>query len=230
MNDNQYLAAGVPMAEIVSHAKWPRYLYSIGNKEGISILEVGSRGPAATEFRSHLPKARYVGFDYYPGQNVDVVGDVHKLSSCFESGRQFDIVFSTACLEHFAMPWIAAREMVKMLKVGGTLIVETHFAYGSHSRPWHFFHFTDMALRCLFPAAMGMECIEAGMSNPLVGRFSALADGYLQNKPITGMYCHAGYLGVKRCEVPGFRWEDANIDELVNGTKYPVPPPPVVGI
>lgn len=222
MDDKNYLATEVPESKIVSHAKWPRYLYEIGNSEGTKILEIGSRGPAATEFRSNMPKATYIGFDYYPGENVDITGDVHKLSSYFAPGEKFDIVFSTACMEHFAMPWVAAREMVKMLKVGGTLIIETHFSYGAHSRPWHFFHFTDMGLRCLFPEAMGMQCIEAGMSNPVVGRFSALADGYLQNKPITGMYCHSEYLGIKRCEVTGFTWENVNVDELVMGTKYPV--------
>jgi len=225
MDDKSFLSGEVPISVTVSHAQWPRYLYDIGNRDGIRILEVGSRGPAATEFRGNMPRAEYVGFDYYEGMNVDVVGDVHKLHSYFGDGEQFDIVFSTACLEHFAMPWIAAREMVKMLKVGGILIIETHFAYGSHSRPWHFFHFTDMGLRCLFPEAMGMECIEAGMSNPVVGRFSILADGYLQNKPVTGMYCHSEYLGIKRREVPGFKWEDVDVNELVMGTKYPEPPP-----
>jgi SAM-dependent methyltransferase len=210
-------------APSVSHANWPRYLYSIGNKKGVTILEVGSRGPYATEYRNNLPLAEYIGFDYYPGLNVDVVGDVHKLSTYFNPGQQFDIVFSSACLEHFAMPWIAAREMVKMLKVGGTLIIETHFAYGSHSRPWHFFHFTDMGLRCLFPKAMGMDCIEAGMCNPIAGRFTEHADQYLRNQPVTDMYCHSNYLGIKRREVPGFTWDDANIDELVNQTKYPAP-------
>jgi 2-polyprenyl-3-methyl-5-hydroxy-6-metoxy-1,4-benzoquinol methylase len=50
---------------------------------------------------------------------VDIVGDAHKLSSYFENGKQFDIVFSSAVFEHFAMPWIVATEIAKILKVGG---------------------------------------------------------------------------------------------------------------
>jgi hypothetical protein len=34
--------------------------------------------------------------------------------------------------------------------VGGVLFVETHFSFSSHERPWHFFQFSDMALRVLF--------------------------------------------------------------------------------
>lgn len=211
-----------PLSNLVSHANWPRYLYTIGNNPGTRILEVGSRGPAATEYRANLQNAEYIGFDYYPGENVDVVGDVHRLTSYFEPGTRFDIIFSSACMEHFAMPWIAAREMVKLLKVGGTLIIETHFAFGSHSRPWHFFHFTDMGLRCLFPEAMGMQCIEAGMCNPITGKFTTDADEYLQNQSAGVMYCHVNYLGVKRADVDSFSWEQVNIDELVNNTKYPV--------
>lgn len=185
------------------------------------ILEVGSRGPAATEYRNHLPLAEYVGFDYYEGENVDVVGDVHRLSSFFAPGDQFDIVVSSACFEHFAMPWIAAVEIAKMLKVGGILIIETHFAYGAHSRPWHFFHFTDMGLKCLFPEAMGFECIDVGMCNPIDARFSNRADKYLVGQSIENMFCHVGYIGIKRLDINGFRWENADVNELVTGTKYP---------
>lgn len=212
----------VQLSKTVSHARWPRYLYMIGNRKGTRILEIGSRGPVSTEYRSHLTEAEYIGFDYYEGLNVDMVGDVHQLTNYFKPGEQFDIIFSTACFEHFAMPWIAAVEIARMLKVGGMLIIETHFAYGTHSRPWHFFHFTDMALRCLFPAAMGFECIEAGMCNPIAGKFTNEADDYLRNKPVENLYCHTNYLGIKQRDVPDFRWENVNINELVMGTHYPL--------
>ena len=84
------------------------------------ILEIGSRevtGPS--DARRELRDAEYVGFDFYPGDNVDVVGDAHKLSSYFGGGEKFDIIFSHACFEHFAMPWVVATEIAKLLKVGG---------------------------------------------------------------------------------------------------------------
>jgi hypothetical protein len=219
-----YRAADVPMSSIASHASHLHYLYTHGNHEGMRILEVGSRevtGPSAG--RQMFTKAEYIGFDYYPGKNVDVVGDAHRLSSYFQAGEKFDIIYSSACFEHFAMPWVVAVEIAKLLKVGGILFVETHFAFSSHERPWHFFHFTDMALRVLFSPALGFECIEAGFSNPIVGRFSTLADPYLRNRPVTGLYCHAEFLGRKAREVEDFDWANVDLDVVTAKTKYPEP-------
>ena len=203
--DKNFLAPDVPMSEIVSHQKWQKYLYEIGNRPGMRVLEIGNRevtGPSNA--RKEFSKAEYVGFDYYPGDNVDIVGDAHKLSSYFKEGERFDIVYSSACFEHFAMPWIVAVEIAKILKVGGIVFVETHFSFSSHERPWHFFQFSDMALKVLFSEALGFECMEAGMSNPIIGRFSSLADTYLKNKPIRGLYCHSEYLGRKIKEMKEF--------------------------
>jgi SAM-dependent methyltransferase len=188
------------------------------------ILEIGSREVTAlSDARKQFTDAEYVGFDYYPGHNVDVVGDVHQLSSYFKENEQFDLIYTSACFEHFAMPWQAAVEIAKMLKVGGTLFVETHFAYAAHERPWNFFQFSDMGLRVLFSSALGFECIEAGMSNPIVGRFSAFADGYLRFQPIKGLYCHSEYLGRKMREVPSFDWNQVDLADVVAGTTYPAP-------
>lgn len=181
--DRHFLSPDVPLSNLVSHQNWLAYLSELGNREGMRILELGSRevtGKSAA--RTTFAKAEYAGFDWYPGPNVDVVGDAHGLSTYFD--RRFDIVYSSAVFEHLAMPWVVAMEISKVLKVGGYVFVETHFSYSSHERPWHFFQFSDMALRSLFSQAMGFECIEAGMSNPMVGRFSAYADRYLRFEPI----------------------------------------------
>jgi SAM-dependent methyltransferase len=222
--DKEFLAPDVPISKLVSHQKWQKHLYEIGNKPGMRVLEIGSREVTGqSNARKEFSKAEYVGFDYYPGDNVNVVGDAHKLSSYFEDGEQFDIVYSVACFEHFAMPWIVAAEIAKVLKVGGFVFVETHFSFSSHERPWHFFQFSDMALKVLFAEPLGFECIEAGMSNPIIGRFSSLADAYLKNKPVSGLYCHSEYLGKKVREVKNFDWMQIALASVVGETKYPEP-------
>jgi SAM-dependent methyltransferase len=222
--DAIYLVPDVPTPRILAHEKWQKYLYEIGNKPGMSVLEIGSRevtGPSNA--RKEFAKAEYIGFDYYPGGNVDVVGDAHRLSSYFEGREQFDIVYSKACLEHFAMPWIVATEIAKVLKVGGLVLVETHFSFSSHERPWHFFQFSDMALRVLFSEALGFECLEAGMSNSIAGRYSSLADPDLRNRPIGGLYAHSAYLGRKVREVKDFDWGHIDLARIVGETAYPKP-------
>jgi SAM-dependent methyltransferase len=222
--DKYFLAKDVPLSKIVSHQNWQSYLYDIGNKQGMRILEIGSREvTGVSTARKGFSNAEYIGFDFYPGGNVDVVGDVHKLSSYFKKEEKFDIIYSSACFEHFAMPWIVATEIAKLLKVGGIVFIETHFSFSSHERPWHFFQYSDMALRTLFSPALGFECIEAGMSNPIIGRFSSLADDYLKNKPLSGLYCHSEYLGKKTRDVDNFDWNTLDLIDVVGETKYPEP-------
>lgn len=190
---------------------------------GLKILEIGSREVTGkSSARERFAQASYTGFDFYPGDNVDVVGDAHRLSSYFE-GRTFDLVYSSACFEHFAMPWVVAQEMAKVTTVGGHVFVETHFSFSSHERPWHFFQFSDQALKVLFSEAMGFECVDSGMSNPIVGRFSSLAHEPLRNQPVTGLYCHSEYLGRKVRDVEGFDWQ-AQLAQVVGDTVYPKPP------
>jgi len=222
--DKHFLAKDVPMSKIVSHQKWQTYLYEIGNKKGMRILEIGSREVTGqSNARNEFSNAEYIGFDFYPGNNVDVVGDAHKLSLYFEREEKFDIIYSSACFEHFAMPWIVAKEIAKLLNVGGIVFVETHFSHSSHERPWHFFQFSDMALKTLFPSALGFDCIEAGMSNPIIGRFSSLADRDLKNRPVAGLYCHSEYLGKKVRDVENFDWDKVDLIDVVGETKYPEP-------
>jgi len=222
--DKKYLSKDVQAPKMVGHSQWSDYIFELGNKPGMRVLEVGSRVvTAAPAAKSKFDKAEYVGFDYYDGPNVDVVGDAHKLSSYFKEGEQFDIIYSSACFEHFAMPWLVAPEIAKLLKVGGIVFVETHFSYSAHERPWNFFQFSDMALKTLFSPALGFECLDSGMSNPIVGRFSSLADEYLKYKPVTGLYCHSEYLGKKVKDVKDFDWAKLELDEVVGNTKYPEP-------
>ncbi len=221
--DRKYLDSNVPMSDLVSHRNYMRYLSDAGNHKNLRILEIGSREvTGASSARKLFSNAEYVGFDLYPGQNVDVVGDAHKLSQYFDQDR-FDIIYSSAVFEHFAMPWVVATEISKLLKVGGLVFVETHMSFSSHERPWHFFQFSDMALKVLFSPALGFECIEAGVSNPMVGRFSIHADRYLRLKPIGGLYCHSEFLGRKIKEVEQFDWGTVELSEVVGQTTYPAP-------
>jgi predicted SAM-dependent methyltransferase len=102
------------------------------------VLELGSRNVTGSNLRNRFSNTDYVGFDFYAGENVDIVGDAHKLSSYFANKEKFDLIFSSAVFEHLYMPWVAAVEIQKLLKVGGYVFIETHFSF---SEP--FWKFTD---------------------------------------------------------------------------------------
>ena len=186
-------------------------------------MEIGSRNVTGANRRSMFSEAEYVGFDFYAGENVDVVGDVHQLSGHFEEKQAFDLVFSSAVFEHLHMPWVAATEIHKVLKVGGFVFIETHFSYSSHERPWHFFQFSDMGLRALFNESLGFDLVDSGMSNPISGYFAHDADAYLRLQPVIELYCHSEILCRKRCNVESFDWRTVELDGVVGETRYPLP-------
>jgi len=193
--DPVFLVDDVPASPRIDHLE---LLNSIEPTPGsrLRVLEIGSRevtGPSNA--RERFAPAEYIGFDYYPGRNVDVVGDVHRLSSHFKAGEKFDLIYSTACFEHFAMPWLVATEIAKLLRVGGIIAIATHFSFGAHERPWNFFQFSDMGLRVLFSEALGFECLGAGMSNPIVARYSRLAAEPVRCQPIKGLYSGSDFIG-----------------------------------
>lgn len=114
----------------IAHENWIGYLKKLCDKSGFEILEIGSRVVIGDCYKNAWEHANYTGFDLYGGENVDVTGDAHNLSHYFD--KKFDLIFSSACFEHFAMPWKVAVEMIKCLKVGGYIFVETHYSYSSH--------------------------------------------------------------------------------------------------
>ena len=117
----------------------------------------------------------------------------------------------------------SAEEIARVLKPGGLVFVETHFSFSSHERPWHFFQFSDMALRALFSPALGFECVEAAMQNPIVGRFSAFADAYLRFQPVRALYCHSNIVARKVRDVPDFSWREAGVKGVAGEAEYPAP-------
>lgn len=207
----------------VSHEDWPGFLSREFNRPGLRVLEIGSRNVTGANFRQKFSAAEYIGFDFYAGENVDVVGDAHRLSTYFSSEERFDLIFSSAVFEHLHMPWVAAQEIHKLLKVGGHVFIETHFSFCAHERPWNFFQFSDMGLRALFNEALGFDLVESGMSNPMAAFFAHNANSNLRYAPVKELYCHSEILCRKRSEADGFDWSKVDMDSVVSGTRYPLP-------
>lgn len=211
----------VPGSGEISHDNWGGFITRLCDKPGMKVLEIGSRNVTGSVFRNKFHHAEYTGFDYYPGENVDVVGDAHRLSNYFD--EKFDLIFSSAVFEHLALPWLVSIEIIKLLKEGGYTFIETHYSFSSHERPWHFFQFSENALDVLFPEKFGMRCIKKGCSNLLEGRYSVSASEYLRGKPVRGLYCHSEYLGQKFRDLDDSEldWSGVSLEDVKKGTEYP---------
>lgn len=123
--------------------------------------------------------------------------------------------------EHFYAPWLVSEQISKVLKIGGTAFVETHFSFSAHERPWNFFQFSNQGLKVLFNKELGFEVLDVGMSNSIGGYFSPRSSPYLRFRPVRELYCHSEILVKKVNLSEGIDWAEIDLDMLVEGTRYP---------
>jgi len=88
-----------------------------------------------------------INTEIYPNISTDVlcVGEDLPFAS-----DQFDHVFCFAVLEHTRRPWDVARELVRVTKPGGTLLIDWPFLQGVHGYPHHYFNATPQGVVSLF--------------------------------------------------------------------------------
>jgi SAM-dependent methyltransferase len=90
----------------------------------------------------------YVGLEHpetmHDRDRVDVWGDATALP--FEDDS-FDTVVSFHVLEHVDDPWAAVREIHRVLRPGGHVVLGLPFMWGLHEAPRDFYRFTEFGLR-----------------------------------------------------------------------------------
>ncbi len=125
------------------------------------MLEVGGSGISPGGFQPEQHKIDYWGMEY---TNLDfrndeqphtIIGDICKAP--FED-KTFDFVFSADTFEHIIEPWVAAKEMCRILKPGGLCFVYTLFSWRYHCSPIDYWRFSPACLAYLFK---DLECLEA---------------------------------------------------------------------
>jgi SAM-dependent methyltransferase len=90
-------------------------------------------------------------------QNVDVVNTHDQLpfhDSCF------DLVISQAVFEHLARPAEVAKEIFRVLKPGGKVLIDTAFMQPLHGDPNHYYNMTSEGLHLILE---DFEILQAGV-------------------------------------------------------------------
>lgn len=118
-------------------------------------LDLGCGGSPYGEF---FPNR--VSLDIVKQPGVDIVADVHAMKIIKDS--EFDNVLCTEALEHFYNPFLAVKEITRVLKKGGLLILSTRFIFPLHEVPHDYFRFTEYGLRHLLKEFEILELVEDG--------------------------------------------------------------------
>jgi SAM-dependent methyltransferase len=113
------------------------------------IYEFGSRqadDERDANLRRFFPDTEYVGCDMQPGKGVDRVLNLHAIDLPDSS------VPSVLCLdtlEHVEYPRRAVREMSRILKPNGILLISSVMNFPIHSHPNDYWRFTPEGFRSL---------------------------------------------------------------------------------
>lgn len=101
--------------------------------------------------------ANAVNLDAVHFANVDVVNSCDKLPF---KDKVFDLVISQAVFEHLPSPQSMAKEVFRVLKPGGRVLIDTAFMQPLHGDPDHYFNMTPEGLRLVID---GFEVEELGV-------------------------------------------------------------------
>jgi SAM-dependent methyltransferase len=122
-----------------------------------SVLDLGSgRSKYQTTIRHACEK--YTTLDLIAGPGVDVVSSIDETPF---PDASFDTIYSTQVFEHIPKPWLAAVEILRLLKPGGVAIITAPFMQAFHADPNDYFRYTVAGLESLFELP-DAELVESG--------------------------------------------------------------------
>jgi SAM-dependent methyltransferase len=128
------------------------------------VLDVGC-GNSPFKFLIDTSKARYIGidienadkFDYYNPEKIAFDGE----NIPFEEDS-FDNIISTEVLEHIENPEKIVKEMYRVLKPGGEVIVTVPWSARVHFEPFDFCRYTPFKLEKLFSVFQSVTILHRG--------------------------------------------------------------------
>lgn len=146
-----------------------KFFEAAGQLPSPVVVELGTRrvdGNPPSRRDHWIPHAaKFIGVDFLAGEDVDVVADLHRLSTAL-GNESCDVIISCSTFEHVKYPHLAAHEVMRTLRVGGLVFIQTHQTFPLHAFPHDYFRFSREGLAGLFGTKMGFEVLETEYQFP----------------------------------------------------------------
>lgn len=148
------------------------------------VLQVGSKEAivdrSSRRWREFFPAPEFLGLDIEAGANVDRVGDIcadfSELDAALD-GRRFGFIICQHVLEHVRKPWLAARNMQRLLRPGGHCYIGVPWVQAFHGFPSDFWRFSFPALLELFDELDFIDMYYSASGTGFDAAYKILVDG-----------------------------------------------------
>ena len=108
-----------------------------------ALLDLGcGKVPLYAVYAAHVEEVTCV--DWAPGEHIDRSRDLSQPLP-FDDAR-FDTIVLSDVLEHMPEPALVWREITRVLKPGGKVVMNVPFYYSVHAHPHDYYRYTNFAL------------------------------------------------------------------------------------
>lgn len=123
-----------------------------------AVLDVGC---GTKPYRARVPATSYTGLDYdTPARRAAGFADVFYDGGRFPlADESFDGVLCTQVLEHVFNPEEFLREVARVSRPGGTLVLTVPFVWDEHEQPYDFGRYSSFGLKALLERT-GFEVVK----------------------------------------------------------------------
>lgn len=114
---------------------------------GEPIVEFGSLQLSSEyDLRPFFPDRKFIGCDIFKGPGVDRIEDIHQTS--FEN-NSVGTVICLETLEHVHQPFMATKEIFRILRSDGFCIISAPMRLGIHAHPSDYWRYTPKGFEML---------------------------------------------------------------------------------